>query len=292
MTIDGHVHVFLPHSERCPRTVGALAPPARSAPVQRLLDVMTSHDVARAVLVPLGPEDGYVADCLAANPGRFAAIGVADRAITGRLVGSDPVEALNARVRAGGFKGIRMNWLGNPRERLVDSPAFPALEFMAKRSLLLWLYAPTAQLPLVGELTTALPDLAIVLNHLGFFPDRFDIDAYARPHINSRIPPDTLETVISLARQPNVTVMLSGLYAFSREAYPYLDLQGVVTALYNSFGAERMFWASDFPWILDVPGYRSSLELPHWHLPNLTGSETEALMSGTVMRLFSGAWLP
>ncbi|MFS2293478.1 MAG: hypothetical protein FWJ90_12355 [Actinomadura sp.] len=76
MIVDAHLHVFRPASVH-PRTVDALAPADRDAPVEDLLAVMAAASVDKAVPVPLGPEDDYVAEAVAAHPGRFAAIAVA-----------------------------------------------------------------------------------------------------------------------------------------------------------------------------------------------------------------------
>jgi L-fuconolactonase len=84
--------------------------------------------------------------------------------------------------------------------------------------------------------------------------------------------------------------MLSGLYGWSREPYPYRDLSGIVQALYENYGAERLFWASDFPWILEEPGYGALLELPDRGLPNLTDAERTEVLGGTVARIFPRGW--
>jgi L-fuconolactonase len=290
MIIDGHVHVFLPDSESYPRTVDALAPRERTAPVELLISTMDENGVDGAVLVPLGPEDTYVAQCVAAHPGRFVGICVADDEVTGRVEGSDPEGALAKRVEAGGFKGLRMNWLGDPGRPIAASPAYATLRWLAAHELVLWFYGPTPQLALLAETVERFPELPVVLNHLGFCPDAIAVDAHARPRIDMAIPPPTLPTVIELARWPHVYVMLSGLYGFSHAEYPYLDLRGMVTSFYKAFGAERMLWASDFPWILEFPGYENLQALVGHHLPDLGARELEAVRGGSAMNIFKGAW--
>ncbi|HEY0540643.1 MAG TPA: aminotransferase class I/II-fold pyridoxal phosphate-dependent enzyme [Actinoallomurus sp.] len=61
MIVDAHFHVFVPHSRHHPRQLDPLPPAERAAPVTGLLPVMERTGVDRAVLVPLGPEDDYVA---------------------------------------------------------------------------------------------------------------------------------------------------------------------------------------------------------------------------------------
>ena len=84
----------------------------------------------------------------------------------------------------------------------------------------MWFYAPPDQLPLLAMVTAALPDLPVVLNHLGFFPTGFTVAANGLPHIETELPPSTLPSVLALARHPGVHVMLSGQYAIQPTAVP------------------------------------------------------------------------
>ncbi len=278
--IDAHLHVFLQPSSRYPRDVGDLYPADMEAPVERLLEVMEANGVERAVLVPLSPHDEYLRDCLRRFPRRFAGIGVHDPAAP------DPVAALQRRVDRTGIQGLRVDWLGTPGTGAAEAlEAFPLLAALADAGLKLWLYAPPDQLNLLGGVLKALPALQVVLNHLGFCPRGYRIDEHGRPRIPTELPPPTLPTVLALARFPNVHVTVSGQYAFSREPYPYHDLEPVVADVYRAYGARRLLWASDFPWILREPGYAKQLSLVDRLLPNLTSGERAAILGG------NAAWL-
>ncbi|HZV50421.1 MAG TPA: amidohydrolase family protein [Candidatus Dormibacteraeota bacterium] len=277
--IDGHAHVFRPHSEQYPRPVDELAPAGREAPVEEFLRAMEKAGVERAVLVPLGPEDDYLVECLRRHPGRFQGIGVFD------LAHPDPA-ALETRIERTGIRGLRMHGLGTGAADDVRRLAvFPTLEMMAKRGMVLWWYASPDQLKPLRSVLEALPELRVALNHMGFCPERIDVDEHGRPRISSPLPPPTLPAVLELARFPNVHVMLSGAYAFSRLPYPYRDLAPVARALYDAYGAQRMFWASDYPWIATDPGYEAMVELPDHLLPGLRAEERQAIMGGTIARL-------
>ena len=284
MRVDGHLHVFLSQRDDPEREVSELAPADREAPVELLLETMAAHGVDGAVLVSLGPERAYVARCLEASPDRFVGVCVADPSLH-----ADPARGLQERAAAG-FLGVRMGRLGEPGRPLRESPVYPTLAAMAAEGLVLWHYAPPDQLPLLREAVELLPDLTVCLNHLGFCPERMDVDEHGRPRLRTPLPPATLPTVLELARFPRVHVMLSGLYGWSTEPYPYRDLTGVVQALYERYGAERLFWASDFPWILEEPGYGALLELPDRRLPNLTDAERTDILGGTVARIFPRGW--
>lgn len=298
MIVDGHLHVFRPATADYPRPVDDLAPAGREAPVEDLLRVMDGAGVDRAVLVPLGPQDRYVAECRSAHPDRFAAIGVADDALLGGVPGTNPVDALDRRVAAGGLSGFRVNHLGTPGRPVTSAPLWPVLQRMAATGLVLWCYVPPAQLPLLDDALRALPGLRVVLNHLGFCPPAgasgtswdLVVDAHGRPRIPAGIPPPTLPDVLRLARHPGVHVHFSGQYAVSRTEFPYTDLDPLAHALYDAYGAGRMLWASDYPWTRDVPGYDRLPELVDRQLPWLTGAERADVLGGSAGRLFTDVW--
>ena len=279
--VDGHLHVFLRRSERYPRDVHELYPAELEAPVERLLEAMDAAGVDKAVLVPLSPHDEYLRECLRRFPGRFAGIGVHDPGAT------DPVAALHRRVEQSGIQGVRLHHLGDPGSSSEELEVFPLLAALADGRLKLWFYAPPEQLGLLGGVLEVLPSLQVVLNHLGFCPRGYEVDEHGRPHIPTELPPPTLPAVLGLARFANVYAMVSGQYAFSREPYPHRDLAPVVRAVYRAYGADRLLWASDFPWILEEPGYTAQLALVDELLPDISSSERAAILGGTARKLLT-----
>jgi L-fuconolactonase len=277
MIVDAHVHVFRTKADDPERTVDHIAPAEREAPVELLDHVMAQAGVDGAVLVPLGPEDGYVAGVLAAEPDRFAGIAVA---------GSDQDPGrVSTRLSDGGFSGLRM--FGLPGSFAAEPPWLPVLRRLAQDAKVLWLYPPARDLPTVDAVAAALPDLTIVLNHCGFTQAGIGVDADGRPRIDSPVPQPHEDEVLALARHPNVAVILSGAYGFSSEDYPYPDVAGVVNRLADAFGSSRLAWASDFPWIVDRPGYAPCLALVDHHLPGLSAAERDAILGGTIRRLLN-----
>jgi L-fuconolactonase len=283
--VDGHAHVFR-RADELPRAVDALAPAEREAPVEDLLARMGDAGVERAVLVPLATDDEAVAAALRDHPGRFAAVTVADAAVQGREPGVDPVTALERRREGFPFHGVRTQWLGEPGAPLTASPMLPALRHMAETGLVLWTYLTRDQLGLLAELPATVPDLPVVLNHLGFCPHEMRVDEHGRPRFDDPFPPGSLDPVLRLAGHPAVRVMLSGQYALSAEAPPYRDLDPIVRALCDAFGPARLLWASDYPWTRDVPGYGALLGLAEQALPGLSDEELGAIHGGTALELF------
>jgi L-fuconolactonase len=260
MIVDAHLHVFRRAAEDG-RAPDALVPAEREAPVEQLLELMDAHDVDRAVLVALDGHDDYVASVL--GP-RFAAIAVG-------------LHDLAQRRERFAFDGVRTMTLDG-----VDS----GLRWAAGNGLVLWTYLTPDQLPHLLGLPQRFPELPIVLNHLGFFPHDMQVDAHGRPSFENPLRDERVDAVVSLARYANVHVMLSGQYALSAEDPPYRDLDALIQRLADAYGAERMLWASDHPWIDDVPGYATMLALPEHHLPGASPAELAAIKGGTALRLF------
>jgi predicted TIM-barrel fold metal-dependent hydrolase len=257
--VDAHVHVFR-RAALDGRAPDALVPAEREAPVEELVALMDAHGVDRAVLVPLDARDEYVASVL--GP-RFAGIAVG-------------LHDLPARRERFPFAGVRTQTLAD----------LDALRWVADHGLVLWTYLTPDQQPALADLPARFPGMPIVLNHLGFFPHDMRVDAHGRPRFVDPLPPERVDAVLALARHPNVHVMLSGQYALSAEDPPYRDLDPVIRRLADAYGADRMLWASDHPWIDDVPGYGTMLALPERALPDAGPAELAAIRGGTALRLF------
>jgi L-fucono-1,5-lactonase len=283
-TIDAHLHVFEAVSRQFPRDVfEPLTPPGRAAPAEALLAHMEQAGVDKAVLVAVSHHDEYLNHALATYPNRFAGVAVNHPDVP------DPVANLYRRVETMGIQGLRVFSLGDPTIAPESQALFPLLAAMADLGVKLWFYAEVAQVALLDRTLDLLPKLVVVMNHLGFCPSIWDemrVDEHGRPRFDVALPPASLDTVTGLARHPNVYVHMSGQYAFSQTPYPYPDLRPVVEHIYRAFGADRMMWASDYPWIESEPGYGETLALVDHHLPGITPDERLAIRGGTAAGLF------
>lgn len=282
VTIDAHVHA---HRQGNPVGPSPLLSREWEAPVERLLARMDASGVDRAVLVPVTPHpenDEYVSDAVKAHPGRFAAIGVHDPSAP------DPATHYARRADRYELQGLRLYDLKGSADTPVEELAlFPLLAELERLQHNLWLYGKADQISLLRKLLDELPALRVGLNLLGYPSIDVRTDEHGRPHRkHAGNPPVTLPGVLDLADYPNVYVMLGGLYQFSQEPHPHTDLTGVVRALFERFGAERCFWATDWPWIDAIPGYAAMSEIVDANLPDLSPDERAAIFGGTAARLF------
>ena len=285
--IDSHLHLFKANSKDYPRPVHpGLADEDREVLAKELIIKMEKAGVDKAIVVPLGPEDHYLSELQEEYPGKFAAVGIYDAAAP------DPAENLDRRIEESSIQGIRVGFV-DQEAGVNDDPEkyelFPLFQAMAERGLKVWFYAEPAQVEMFDRVLERLPNLVAVFNHCGFMVslDNLSIDQHARPHFDVPIPPPTLDLLERVGEKLNTYVHFSGQYAFSHEPYPHQDMAPVAQRLYKIFGPERMLWASDFPWILEVPGYEEQLNLVDIMLPDLSKKEQNFIKGGNAERLFN-----
>ncbi|REJ07223.1 hypothetical protein DY023_04330 [Microbacterium bovistercoris] len=96
------------------------------------------------------------------------------------------------------------------------------------------------QIPDVTALTEAVPDLRIVLDHLGK-PAVGTDDAPLRPTAEWR------RDIADLARHPQVHVKLSGLPAEAGGRWDEDQLEPFLDVVADAFGEDRLMWGSDWP---------------------------------------------
>lgn len=285
MIIDGHLHLFEAVSEEYPREVHPLFPAELASPVERFIRVMDENGIDCAVIVPLSVHDEYLRYCLSNYPKRLRGIGIYDAGV------ADPVEDFKKRRDKTGMSGLRVFDLRAPGEETEEDiknlRIHPLLRFMEKEGAVLWYYWSTEQIPLLEKMLARFPGLPVVMNHLGFTQAGFEVDEWGRPRVKAEIPPPSLPMLLASGeKHTNLYVMFSGEYAFSKREFPFLDCKPIVEQIYTVFGAGRMFWASDYPWVMEKPGYGRQLELIDHYLPNIPEEEKEMIMGGTAAGLF------
>lgn len=277
--VDAHMHLFTHLSDEYPRGVHDLYPPERTAEVEEYVQYAEECGVAHSVLVSLDEYDEYVIHAVEQYPGRFSAVAVMD---TSAPV---PVEDLRRRLDKVPLVGFRVWTLGADEQLQVPDTFRDLLAELERSGVAAWFYSDEHQLRALASVVGDYPNLTVVLNHLGFCQSGFACDEWGRPRLQADIPPSSLEIVEDLAQHSNVVALFSGHYAFSREEFPYSDLQVVSQRLLDAFGPERLMWASDWPWIKEQPGYCELLELVSHHLPGLNSTDVDLIVGGNAQRV-------
>jgi L-fuconolactonase len=258
------------------------------------------------MLKPVGETEFLesVATQAAANPGIAVAVASAIVGFADLSLGDGAAAILEAHMAAspGRFRGIRHSttWDGSGALRneappgLMSASSFRrGVAALAPRNLSYdaWLYHP--QLPELAELARAVPDVSIILNHLGA-PLGIGPSAGKRVEVFQA----WRDGIRRVAACPNVTVKLGGLGSersgfdwHARDVKPSsLELASELRPYFEfcieSFGPDRCMFESNFP-----VEKRSNVYVVVWNAfkritANCSESERAALFHGTAMRIY------
>ncbi len=220
---DCHAHIIGPGEQYPLATDRSYTPPeARIDAYQRML---TALGLQRAVIVQpsfYGPDNRCTYDAMVQTGGKWRAVAT--------LSTDTPKQELQ-RLHDAGFRGARINLIykgGVP----VDT-----LEPLAK------LIAPfNWHLELLVD-GRDLVDLAPRLRRL---PVPFEIDHIGRVPANLGVQQPGFQTLLSLLREGNCWVKLSGGYLTSAQVFPFDDVTPMARELVKE-APERLVWGSDWP---------------------------------------------
>ncbi len=229
---------------------------------------MRSAGVDRAVLAPpTWDPNGNTPSLQAAQrfPGQFAVTGNIDTAV------EDPQKIRAWRAQPG-MLGLRL--IFNSPEKVAHLSA-GAVEWI-------WRAAEAADLPIMllipagvarlGPVAERHPGLRLCIDHLGIPRGMKDAAAFAH-----------LPELLELAKYPNVSVKAGGTPTYSTlDAYPYPSLHGYLRRVYDAFGPERIFWATDLT-RMTCP-YRECVTLFTEELPWLSQRDKELIMGQAVCK--------
>jgi predicted TIM-barrel fold metal-dependent hydrolase len=102
-------------------------------------------------------------------------------------------------------------------------------------------------------------------------------------------PPDDpfadLDSVLTLARYPNVAVKVTAACTLSRRSFPFSDLWEPLGRVLDAFGIGRCMWGSDWTRALAFASYSQAVAAFRDHLP-LSPGERTLLMGGVAERIF------
>jgi len=235
MIADSQVHIWAANTPARPW------PAARVSYVHGLgefsaahiLDEMDRAGVNRAVLVPAycaGDANDLALDAAARHPGRFA--------VMGRIpLGDDDDGGAKQQLEqdlSQGMLGVRLSFLEREAHLLTDGSVDWLWDMAEARDFPVMVIAP-GQLQKLGAIARSHPNLRMTVDHLGLTP--FSDPALTRQRF---------EETLALADIPNICVKASAFGWFLYEGYPFPTFLELTRAAVGAFGAQRVFWGTDF----------------------------------------------
>jgi L-fuconolactonase len=173
------------------------------------------------------------------------------------------------------FCGVRHLVHDDPRDDfLLLSPVRRSLRLLAERGLPL--DVPDAwprHLAATADLARALPELRIVVDHLGKPP--FGGDDWAQWRA----------TLGAVAAHPNTTAKISGLQVPGRP-FTVDEVRPAWEAALELFGPRRLMWGSDWPLTVLTGGYGRAWAVMSSLIAELAPHEQALILSGTATSVY------
>jgi L-fuconolactonase len=266
--IDPHVHIWK-NDPAFPWAPETTTPPKEDATPEMLLQAMQAHGVEGTVLVQViyyRWDNRYTAQTLDLYPGKFRGVC--------RVNPLDPAapDHLSYWTQERGFHGVRLSpatdsagdWFKGP---LMD-PIFGRAAHLQVPMLILT--GPT-RLPDLAAILERHPDLDVVIDHMADCPpDR----------------PDLVALLLGMARYPHVHVKISHTWSLSRETYPWRDTHDLVQRVYQSFGAQRIMWGTDWPMCLQKTTYGRTLAVVRDEMKFIAADDMPWVLGKTALKLW------
>lgn len=271
--IDAHVHVWTPDTRAYPTAAGmdkkAVSPDSFTP--DELLAQARPCGVDRVVLIQMSFyrfDNRYMLEAIRNYPGTFSGVAIVDH-------GHPHVAGRMKELATQGVRGFRLTGWQDPTKYFAD----PGIDVMwktgAETGLNMCLLINAAALPIVDKLCERFPDTPVVIDH------------FARVGIDGEIRENELADLCRLARHKKVTVKTSAFYALGKKQSPYTDLLPMIKRLVETFGSERLMWATDCPFqVENRHTYRDSFDLIAKHADFLTEAQKLHLLRDTAERVF------
>ena len=267
LLIDSHVHVWK-HDPAFSFAPGA-HPPAEDASAEMLLDLMRANHVARTVLIQVIHykwDNRYLASVLKRYPHFFKGVC--------RVNPEDPAapDHLSRLTEEQGFHGVRLSPSATHEGDWIRGPLMPPLwRRCAQLKVPMTILTPVTRLPDLVPLIEQNPELTVVIDHMADSP----LDQ-----------PQQLNLLLALARYPKLFVKISHMWSLSKQPYPYPDAAAQVKRLYDTFGASRLMWGTDWPICLKDLTYAQAVALFRDHLGFLSPEDRSQILYKTVQRVW------
>ncbi len=272
--IDAHVHVWPKLSTTYP--LASDYKPTDVVPnsftPEELFQLCRLAFVQRVVLIQMnffGFDNRYMLDSIARYPKFLSGVAIVDHE-------AKDLRDTMVRLRSEGIRGYRLYANAKNVAGWKNTPGIKELfRVCAETNQAACLLSDPEALPEIESFVEQYPDTTVVIDH------------FSRIGMRGKVEAKDLDALKRLARFKKTFVKTSAFYALGEKKAPYKDLLPMIKSLRDSFGAERLMWASDCPYQVQEPHkYEDSLALIRDFADFLSDTEKKRLLSGTAEHVF------
>lgn len=274
--IDAHVHVWTSDTTAYP--LGSDYDKADMVPAsftpEELFAECRPAGVKQVVLIQMNfyqYDNRYMLDAIARYPETFRGVAIIDEEKP-RLL-----EAMQD-LKGQGVSGYRLYANAKATALWLESASMATMwKNAVETGQAICLLADPDALPSIEKMCRKFPQTKVVIDHFG----RIGIDGTIRQA--------DVDQLCKLAAMPNTFIKTSAFYALGKKQPPYVDLGPMIKRLRDSFGAQRLMWASDCPYqVQDNHSYAASVELISDRLDFLTEEDKQWMLRKTAQSVY---WL-
>lgn len=273
--IDAHSHIWTRDVKNFPLATGQtledLKPPSFTA--EELLETAQAEDVQRVVLIQHhiyhGWDNSYMIDAAKRYPDKFRVVGMVDDTTSnpGQKMKSLQTDFVTAFRITSLIRGAEQWLLGDGMAEMWRTAA-------ETNQAMCCLVNPEDTVPLDG-MCERFPETPVVIDH------------FARIGEAGEVLERDVKNLCNLARHKNTYVKISAYYALGKKKPPYMDMVPLIRRLLDTFGPERLMWASDAPYQLEGENsYAASISLIRDRLEDLSLGDREWLLRRTAEKVY------
>lgn len=275
--IDAHSHIWPAETDKFPLVAGQtskdLNPPSFTD--DELMALGRPEGVGRVVLIQHSVyhlfDNSYLIDAVRRHPKQFRIVGMVDDHQ------AEPGVAMKKLLPQGvtGFRITPFIRKDHPEQWLDNAGMREMWKTGAETGQAMCCLINPEQLPGVDAMCERYPDTPVVIDH------------FARIGVDGQMRDEQIALLTRLARHKKANVKISAFYALGQKKPPHLELIPMIRRLYDTFGPQRLMWASDSPYqIQGANNYKASISLVRDKLDFVSAEDRQWLLAKTAERVF------
>lgn len=275
--IDAHSHLWPGEVDRYPLAAGQTKADLKPASFtdDELMKIASPEGVERVVLIQHSVyhlfDNSYLVDAVKRHPKRFRIVGMVDDH-------QPDAGAAMKRLLKQGVTGFRITPFirKDQPEKWLDTTGMQEMwKTGAETRQAMCCLISASDIAGVDKMCAKHPETPVVIDH------------FARIGFDGQLREAEIKALCDLARHKQVSVKISAYYALGKKKPPHLELVPMIKRLFETYGPQRLMWASDSPYQLDPPNtYASSISLVRDRLDFVSDDDRQWLLRKTAEKVF------